>query len=147
MGVCLTDKDNSVTKLNNSVTKRDRLFSSLFLSLMAIVIVCLIALQFHYPFHINDCSSDGAEFTKTGIVVDVMFLGDCNMITFNDSSVLYLHGSPNEKYDLYEIKSLLSKGTNYSFSYHHECVMSDGNEIYYHEGNVIDRIKVNNPNV
>ena len=95
------------------------------------------------PNQNNNCQSDGKSFQVSGIVSDVTFLGDCNLIDFEDGSFLYLHGSPNEKYDLYEIDNLLAAGVNYTFIYHHECVMSDGNEIWYHEGNVIDKIFVN----
>jgi hypothetical protein len=122
------------------------LFIGLFIMFLVGIVIIIIMVSFNLtPLSMNkNCVSDDKHFTKTGIVTDVLFLGDCNMITFNDSSVLYLHGSPNEKYDLYEIDNLLAVGVNYTFSYHHECVMSDGNEIWYHQGNVIDKIVVNN---
>jgi len=106
---------------------------------VAVLLICLII---GFPNQNNNCESDGKSFTTSGVVSKVTFLGDCNLIDFEDGSFLYLHGSPNEKYDLYEIDTLLAVGVNYTFNYHHECVMSDGNEVWYHEGNVIDRIKV-----
>ena len=123
--------------------KNDLLFSPLFYVLTGICIVCLIALQFYYPFHINDCSSDGEHFVKTGVVRSVEFCGSFNLIEFEGGGELYLHGSPNEAYDLYVIDGLLAVGVSYTFSYHHECVMSDGDDIVYFEGNIIDNIKVN----
>lgn len=110
-------------------------------NVIAIVALILLILYIVTDQPFLECSSDGKSFVKTGLVSEVTFFGDCNMIKFDDGSVLYLHGSPNEAYDLYDIEGLLVVGVNYTFSYHHECVMSDGNEVSYHEGNVIDKIK------
>jgi len=88
------------------------------------------------------CETDGKSEIVTGIVSDVSFLGDSNMIDFEDGRRLYLHGSPDARFKLYDIKGLLAIGVNYSFYFHHACVMSDGNTISYHDGNVIDKIKV-----
>jgi len=116
--------------------------SVIFMVALTAALAALVFFYVTYSIHSSDCVSDDEHFVKSGIVSKVEFLGDCNLIDFEDGSFLYLHGSPNEKYDLYEIKNLLAFGVNYTFYYHHECVMSDGNEVYYHEGNVIDKIKV-----
>lgn len=91
----------------------------------------------------HDCVSDGERRTKSGIVDNVEWYGGTTGIYFKDGSQLSLSGSPNAKYDLLEVVDLLASGVNYTFYYHRECVMSDGNEISWYEGNVIDEIKVN----
>lgn len=109
----------------------------IFTIVLGIVVILGVGNQFN-----NDCISDDKSFVVSGIVTDVEYLGDCNMINFVDGRVLYLHGSPNEKYHLEDLDNLLIVGFNYTFYYHHECVMSDGNEVWYHQGNVIDKIMV-----
>jgi len=110
---------------------------SVILILFVIIVVSLNIIP------MAQCETDGKSEVVTGVVSSVTFLGDSNMIDFEDGRRLYLHGSPNARFKLYDIKGLLAVGVNYSFYFHHACVMSDGNTIHYHDGNVIDKIKVN----
>ena len=91
----------------------------------------------------NNCQSDNEKYTKTGIVDYAEWYGGTIGIYFKDGSQVYFSGSPNAKYDLLEMENLLANGVNYTFYYHRDCVMSDGNTVYWYEGNVIDKIKVN----
>ena len=90
-----------------------------------------------------DCDTDGKSFTKIGIVSSIEFYGDSDIIEFEDGSHLRLHGSPNAEYSLLTMENLIVVGQNYTFFYHHECVWDDGNNPTCHEGNVIDRIDIN----
>jgi len=91
----------------------------------------------------NQCHSDNEKFVTTGIVENVEWYGGTIEIFFDDNRSLGLSGSPNAKYDLLEMDELLIPGFNYTFYYHRECVMGDGNTEWWYEGNVIDKIKVN----
>lgn len=106
-----------------------------------VVLIAIIYIAFNIVPQ-SQCETDGESEVVTGIVSSVTFLGDSNMIDFEDGRRLYLHGSPNARFRLYDIKGLLAIGVNYSFYFHHACVMSDGNTIHYHDGNIIDKIKV-----
>ena len=91
----------------------------------------------------NDCKSNNEKFNRTGILEYSEWYGGTIGIFFKDGSQLGLSGSPNAEYTLLQMEELLISGVNYTFYYHKECVMSDGNEPSWYEGNVIDRIIVN----
>ena len=90
----------------------------------------------------NNCKSDNEKFTKIGVVKDVTYLGGSILIDFINGSYLYIHGSSNNKYPIEDLDDILVVGAKYRFSYHYECVMSDGNEPVWFEGNVIDKLEV-----
>jgi len=91
----------------------------------------------------HNCESNNEKFTKTGIVKYTEWYGGTIGIFFDDGSQLGLSDSPNAEYTLLQMDELLISGVNYTFYYHKECVMSDGNTEWWYEGQVIDRIKVN----
>ena len=106
--------------------------------LFGMLLVSLVFLQE------DGCVCDNKSFTISGVVVSTSYIGDCIRIDFDDGRCLFLHGSPDAQYDGWEMIHLLYVGGNYSFSYHHACVMSDGNTPTWFEGNVIDEIRVIN---
>ena len=61
------------------------------------------------------------------------------IIKFDDSRYISFHGSPNARYDTLDFE-LLEQGAMYTFVYHREEVMGDGNTEFWFMGNVIDNI-------
>ena len=102
-----------------------------------------ITLILGLPNQNNNCQSNNEKFIKTGIVSNVEWLGGSILIDFEDDSYLYIHGSPDNKYSIDDLDNILVVGANYSFNCHYDCVMSDGNEPYWFEGVVIDKLIVN----